>query len=108
MLTTNNTRFLILPWVKVPHLASHVLGKVIRRLNSDWIDKYGHPVHLLETFVDASYYQGTCYLAAGWQNIGKTCGRGCRAGKQATKSIKDILVRPLVPNFKKLLCHAPA
>lgn len=108
VLTTNNTRFLILPWVRVPHLASHVLGRVTRHLNADWLQKYGHPVHLVETFVDASRYRGTCYMAAGWQRIGKTCGRGCRASKQVTKSIKDIFVRPLLPNFKETLRHVPS
>ena len=107
-LTTNNTRFLILPWVKVPHLASHILGKVIRRLIRDWVNKYGHSIHLLETFIDASQYQGTCYLAAGWKRVGKTCGRGCRAGKQVTKSIKDILILPINPNFKEVLCYVQA
>lgn len=106
--TTNNTRFLILPWVKVPHLASHVLGRVVRRLNEDWMKKYGHPIHLLETFIDTSTYSGACYSAAGWRRIGKTTGRGCRAGKAVTKTIKDILVRPLSKNFKEVLCHVPA
>jgi hypothetical protein len=61
---TNNTRFLILPWVHVPYPASHVLAGVAKRLSSDWLYKYGHPIYLLETFVDRSRYRGTCYQAA--------------------------------------------
>jgi hypothetical protein len=108
VLTTNNTRFLILPWVSVPHLASHILGRVTRRLNIDWMDKYGHTVCLLETFVDTSCFRGTCYRAAGWKFIGKTRGRGRSGSKLATKSIKDILIQPLLPNFKETLCYVPA
>ena len=61
---TNNTRFLILPWVTVPHLASHILSSVVRRIRSDWQSKYGHPLYALETFVDRDRFQGTCYRAA--------------------------------------------
>jgi len=61
--TTNNTRFLILPWVCVPNLASHILSLISKRLSSDWSQKYGHPIYLLETFVDRSRYKGTCYQA---------------------------------------------
>ena len=71
----NNTRFLILPWVRVPHLASHVLGQVVRRLGADWEQKYGHALDWVETFVDLSRYTGTCYRAAGWQYVGQTTGR---------------------------------
>lgn len=58
--TTNNTRFLVLPWVKVPHLASHILGQITRRIASDWQSKYGHKVQLLETFVEKDRFKGTC------------------------------------------------
>lgn len=71
----NNMRFLILPWVQVPHLASHLLGQVSRRLSSDWQHHYGHPITLLETFVDTTRYQGTCYRAANWIYAGNTSGR---------------------------------
>jgi hypothetical protein len=71
----NNTRFLILPWMRVPHLASHVLGQVAARIAGDWQHKYGHGLHWLETFVDRSRYQGTCYRAANWQYVGQTTGR---------------------------------
>ena len=81
--TTNNTRFLILPWVRVPHLASHVLGLVARRLSRDWQGRYGHPIHLLETFVERERFTGTCYRAAGWTSVGDTAGRGRNAPRGA-------------------------
>lgn len=71
----NNTRFLILPWVRVPHLASHVLGVVVRRIGSDWHAKYGHGLDALETFVERDRFVGTCYRAAHWQCVGQTQGR---------------------------------
>ena len=71
----NNTRFLILPWVRVPHLASHVLGRVARRIDRDWRDKYGHGLRWLETFVERERFVGTCYRAANWQCVGQTQGR---------------------------------
>jgi hypothetical protein len=74
-LVTNNTRFLILPWVRVPHLASHLLGQVTARLSADWQQKYGHPVHLVETFVEQPRFAGTGYRAAGWLPVGLTTGR---------------------------------
>jgi hypothetical protein len=71
----NNTRFLILPWVRVPHLASHVLGQTTTRMGRDWRSKYGHDLEWLESFVDTSRYRGTCYQAANWQYAGQTAGR---------------------------------
>jgi hypothetical protein len=71
----NNTRFLILPWVRVPHLASHVLGGVVRRISADWEGKYGHGLKWLESFVDTERYRGTCYRAANWRYVGQTSGR---------------------------------
>jgi len=71
----NNTRFLILPWVRVPHLASHILGQIGRRINHDWQEKYGHGLDWLETFVDIERYRGICYLAANWIKVGHTQGR---------------------------------
>lgn len=71
----NNTRFLILPWVKVPHLASHVLGTIQRRISVDWQRKYGHGLQWLETFVDTGRFNGTCYRAANWREVGLTRGR---------------------------------
>lgn len=71
----NNTRFLILPWVRAPHLASHVLGQAARSINADWQAKYGHGLDWLETFVDTGRYGGTCYRAANWREVGQTTGR---------------------------------
>jgi hypothetical protein len=101
---TNNTRFLILPWVEVPHLASHVLGLIARRICADWQAKYGHPVYALETFVDSSRFRGTCYKAANWQRLGATQGR---TRNDRTRSIqttlKDIYLYPLTPHFRREL-----
>ena len=73
----NNTRFLILPWVRVLGLASHVLGQVARRIGADWQAKYGHGLHWLETFVEQDRFAGTCYRAANWECVGQTTGRSC-------------------------------
>jgi hypothetical protein len=88
---TNNTRFLILPWVRVPHLASHVLGAVARRIDRDWCDKYGHGLRWLETFVERGRFAGTCYRAANWACVGQTRGRS-RQDRDHTRTvpIKDI------------------
>ena len=104
-LLANNTRFLVLPWVRVPHLASHLLGQVARRLNGDWTAKYGHGIELLETFVDRERFRGTCYRAAGWVHVGATAGRS-RNDRDQTLSVpvKDIYLRPLFPDFRRRLC----
>jgi len=103
---TNNTRFLILPWVHVPHLASHVLGRISRRIRADWQNKYAHPVDLLETFVERERFLGTCYKAANWIHIGSTTGRS-RQDRYHTlvAPVKDIYVYPLIPRFKEALLH---
>ena len=100
----NNNRYLILPWVEVPHLASHILGLLVRRIRSDWILKYGHPIALLETFVDRSRFRGTCYRAANWQCVGQTQGRS-RQDRYSNMSvpIKDIYLYPLTRNFRQEL-----
>jgi hypothetical protein len=72
---TNNTRFLILPWVRVRHLASHLLALVTARLSDDWQQKYGHPIYLVETFVEQPRFAGTGHRAAGWRPVGRTTGR---------------------------------
>lgn len=88
---TNNTRFLILPWVRVPHLASHLLGAVARRIDRDWRAKYGHGLRWLETFVERGRFAGTCYRAANWQCVGQTCGRSRQdRDHDRTVPIKDI------------------
>jgi hypothetical protein len=74
-LVANNMRFLILPWVRVRHLASHVLGSAARSLSAHWVAKYGHPIYLLETFVDSERFAGTSYAAANWTKVGQTTGR---------------------------------
>jgi len=74
-LVTNNTRLLILPWVRAPHLASHLLGRVTARLSADWQQKYGHPIYLVESFVEEPRFAGLCYQAAGWVRVGLTTGR---------------------------------
>lgn len=102
-----NTRFLVLPWVQVPHLASHILAQMSRRLSAEWETLYGHPVYYLETFVDRERFAGTCYRAANWQCLGQTTGRGIKDKKhKVTLSIKDVLGYPLRKDFRRMLCEA--
>lgn len=105
-LITNNMRFLILPWVKVPHLASHLLGRIARRISADWMQKYGHPIHLLETFVERDRFRGTSYQAANWHCVGQTQGRS-RNDRYSTLQvpIKDVYLYPLVKNAQEVLCY---
>lgn len=99
-----NTRFLILPWVRVPHLASHILGQMARRVPCDWQQVYAHPIHLLETFVDPERFGGTCYRAANWIVVGKTTGRGKNSNRdQPNRSIKQVLAWPLHRRFRQFL-----
>lgn len=99
-----NTRFLILPWVSVEHLASHLLGRMARVLSVDWERVYGHPIYYLETFIDPQRFRGTCYVAANWIRLGPTTGRGKDAtSKQPNRSIKEILGYPLVKDFRQRL-----
>ena len=101
-----NPRFLILPWVVVPHLASHVLGAMARLVTLDWERLYGHRLYFLETFVDTDRYRGTCYRAANWIVLGETTGRGHNAWtKRKTRSIKQVLGYPLEQRFRELLCQ---
>jgi len=102
----NNTRFLILPWVRVPHLASHLLATILKRISADWQHKYGHPLHLIETFVERDRFRGTCYQAANWKLVGQTTGRS-RQDRYSTMNVpvKDIYLYPLTPRFRELLCH---
>jgi len=99
-----NTRFLILPWVQVPHLASHLLGRMAARLSADWQQLYQHPIVWLETFIDPARVRGTCYRAANWIVLGRTTGRGHRAPtRQPTRPIKEVLGYPLVRDFRTRL-----
>lgn len=101
-----NTRFLILPWVEVPHLASYILGRVARRLSQDWEALYGHPIYFLETFVDPERFRGTCYRAANWVLLGRTTGRGKDdQTNRPNRSIKEVLAFPLTPRFRELLAQ---
>lgn len=99
-----NTRFLILPWVRIPHLASHILGRMTSVLSDDWTRLYGHPVYFAETFIDPGRFKGTCYRAANWVLMGRTTGRG-KASNSYTpnRSIKEVLGLPLTRRFRDLL-----
>lgn len=99
-----NTRFLILPWVQVPHLASHLLSRIVKILRMDWKKYYNHPIYFLETFVDTERFLGTCYKAANWRYLGLTTGRGKNdnTGK-ANRSIKAVWGYPLHKNYKQVL-----
>src|SRR6266568_743429 len=99
-----NTRFLILPWVIVPHLASHILGRMARQISQDWERIYGHPIYLLETFIDPERFRGTCYRAANWVVLGRTTGRGKDdRTHRPNRSIKEVLALPLHRRFHELL-----
>jgi hypothetical protein len=102
---TINTRFLILPWVRVPHLASHLLGHIARRISRDWERVYHHQIVWLETFVDpARGFKGTCYRAAGWQWLGLTTGRGKNdQTRKANRSLKHVFGYPLLKDFRRAL-----
>ena len=95
------------PWVRVQGLGSWILGRVLRRLSSDWQAKYGHGIALLETFVERDRFRGTLYQASNWQRIGSTQGR-TRQDRYTTLSVpvKDIYLYPLVRNFRKILTDA--
>jgi hypothetical protein len=95
---------LILPWVCVPHLASHILGRMANSLSNDWEQLYGHPVYFAETFIDPGRFRGTCYRAANWKLLGLTTGRGkASISKRPNRSIKEVLGYPLTPRFRELL-----
>jgi hypothetical protein len=102
-----NPRYLILPWVRVSHLASHLLGKMMRMLSMEWQRLYHHPIYLAHTFIDKDRFAGTCYYAANWIWVGRTTGRG-KDNKThiPTRSIKDVLVYPLHKRFRQLLCES--
>ncbi len=102
--TTNNMRFLILPWIRVPHLASHILGMISRRIYSDWLEKYGHPIYMLETFVEKDRFKGTCYKAANWQCVGVTKGRSRNDRHTNLKvPVKEVFIYPLTSNYREKL-----
>ena len=100
----NNVRFLILPWIRVDHLASKVLAANIRMLKQDWQQYYNQSVVLLETFVETNRFQGTCYKAANWQMVGSTTGRGkYDRTHQHSQPVKAVFVYPLAKDFRERL-----
>jgi Domain of unknown function (DUF4338) len=99
-----NTRYLLLPWVRVPHLASHILGKMTGQLSQHWERMYGHPVYFAETFIDPGRFRGTCYRAANWKLLGLTTGRGKNDHTyKPNRPIKEVLGLPLTRRFRELL-----
>lgn len=104
-----NSRYLILPWVKVEHLASHLLGRMAKVLSLDWQRVYGHPIYFLETFIDPQRFRGTCYRAANWIYLGDTTGRGKDAPThQPNRSIKQVLGYALTQDFRQRLSQVAA
>jgi hypothetical protein len=105
-LIANNNRFLVLPWVKVPQLASHLLGRISQRIDRDWQCKYGHGLWMLETFVERDRFAGICYQAANWSRVGQTRGRSRQDRPDGTYNqvpIKEVYLYPLQRNFRKAL-----
>jgi hypothetical protein len=101
-----NARYLILPWVRVNQLASHILGRMARRISADWERVYAHPIYMLETFVDPGRFRGTCYRAANWVLLGRTTGRGKDdQTKRPNRPIKEILGLPLHRRFREWLAR---
>jgi Domain of unknown function (DUF4338) len=99
-----NPRFLLLPWVRVRYLASHLLARMTGMLSAEWESVYGHPIYFVETFIDLERYRGTCYRAANWRVLGHTTGRGKNAwSKKPNRPIKEVLGYPLTPRFLELL-----
>ena len=99
-----NSRYLILPWIHVPHLASHILGQMAARVPRDWERLYGHPIYYLETFIDPERWRGTCYRASNWIVLGMTTGRGKAANShRPNRSLKQVLGYPLDRRFRHLL-----
>jgi len=97
-----NTRFLIVPWVEVPGLASHLLSRITRRLSADWQALYHHPIDLLESFVDLGRFPATCYRAANWIWVGRSAGWGTKSHTPVpTVSIKELWVYPLNRHFRQ-------
>ena len=101
-----NSRFLVLPWVKIKNLASHLLGAMTKVLPVDWQRAYNHPIYFFETFVDTERFKGICYRAANWIYLGNTTGRGKNdQTHRPNRSIKAVLGYPLSKNFQETLRH---
>jgi hypothetical protein len=105
----NNSRFLVLPWVHIPGLASKILAHSARQVPHDWERRYGYRPFLLETLVDAQRFRGTCYRAANWIRVGQTQGRGRMDREHRADGLvpKDIYLYPLRRNVQRELCHRP-
>jgi hypothetical protein len=102
------SRFLILPWVEVRYLASHLLGRVSRRISADWEAVYRHPIYYLETFTNPETHKGTCYRAAGWLALGLTTGRGkADQTNKPNRPLKVVWAQPLRRDFRRFLCGEP-
>jgi hypothetical protein len=108
-LVANNSRFLILPWIRSPQLANHILCLIAQRVSADWQSRYGHPIDLLETFVQQDRFRGTCYQAANWVRVGQTTGRTRQSQRhrdnQVHAPVKDIYLRPLSRYARRHLCR---
>ena len=105
-LVANNMRFLIVPWVRVPHLASHILGRIARQVSRDWQAKYAHRLVLLETCVERQRFAGTCYRAANWRCVGQSTGRSRNdRSKQLNVPVKSVWLYGLTPRFRSALCQ---
>jgi hypothetical protein len=101
------TRYLILPWVRIPHLASHILGRMARMVGRDWERIYGHGIYYLETFTDPERSRGICYRAANWIALGLTTGRGkASTSHRPNRSLKQVWGYPLERQFRRLLVEA--
>lgn len=105
----NNSRFLILPWLRVPHLASHILSQIAQRIDADWQRRYRHPIYLLETFVQEDRFRGTCYQAANWVRVGQTTGRTRQSQRHRDNEVhaplKAIYLHPLSSDGRRQLCR---
>jgi hypothetical protein len=103
----NNSRFLLLPWVRVAHLATHILAHIAQRIDADWQRRYRHPLYLLETFVQPDRFRGTCYQAANWVRVGQTTGRTRQSQRHRDNAVhapvKDIYLYPLTSDGSHLL-----
>ena len=94
--------------MQVPHLASHLLGAMTRRLPAEWARVYGHPVYFAETFIDPTRFRGTCYRAANWLVLGRTTGRGkADLTHRPNRPLKEVLGIPLLPDFRARLTGTP-
>lgn len=104
-LVANNARFLILPWIRIEHLASKILSLSLVRLNGDWQNRYGHEICLAETFVDPSLYKGACYRASNWKYVGHTKGSSKKGNTYRYHGRpKAVWLYPLQRNFRRRLC----